>query len=177
MNDRMTFKNREKWVGYAEHLRQTNYAIQNLQLIKGSEKLLLKSVKSTDEMIEIEKKADPLNELWNNVDLSIVKIGGFYKRVQKSRSFSFQDKTEYYHVLCDSEKEDGFVECETITLSNNGIYARLEDEEDFWADRIFKKTFAIDILDKRCIECSEEEFNMAKDMYINLKKTYHDSRK
>lgn len=81
------------------------------------------------------------------------------------------------HVLCDSKKkEDGFVECETITVSNNGVYARLEGDENFWADRIFKKTFAIDILDKRRIECSEEEFNMAKDMYINLKKTYYDSR-
>ena len=177
MNDKMTFKNREKWVGYAEHLRETNYALNNLNREDGTTGLLLNSVKFTDEMIEIEKKANPLSEIWANVDLNIVKIGGYYKHVKKSRSFSYDDKTEYYHVLCDSEKENGFVECETITISEHGVYTRIDGDEHYWPERIFKRTFAIRIIDKQYIECTEDEFNKAKETCSNIKTTYNDSRK
>lgn len=177
MNDRMTFKNREKWVNYAQHLRETNYALSNIQSELGFNELLLNQVKFTDEMLEIEKKSNPLDEMWANVDLSIVKIGGYYKHVHKSRSFSYDDKTEYYHVLGDSEKEKDFVECESITISKNGVYTKLQGDEYYWPERIYKRTFAIRIIDKFYVECTEDEFNKAKETCKNIKTTYDDSRK
>ena len=49
MNDRLTFKNREKWINYAQHLREINYALNNLSRNDDASELLLNSVNFRDE--------------------------------------------------------------------------------------------------------------------------------
>ena len=177
MKDNLTFKNREKWVGYAEKLRELNYALNNMSDSDGAKNLLLNSVNFREEMIDIEKKSDPLNKAWDNVDLSIIKIDGYYKAIEGSRSFDWDKKTIYYHVLDESRRRPDFLELEQINISGGGVWAKLKTEDNFYAEEFYKKTFAIGIIDRHIVECTKDEWNEAELLYKNIKKTFNDSRR
>lgn len=177
MNDKLTFKNREKWVNYAQHLREINYALRNLSRDDGVDGLLLNTVKFQDEFLEIEKKSNPLDEIWANVDLSSIKTGGYYKAVEGCRSFEYDRKTIYYHILGDSNKRPEFLECEQIQISSGGAWAQLQGNEHFFPQEFYKRTFAIELIDKHIVECTEDEWFKAKDLYNNIKNTFNDSRR
>ncbi len=177
MNDRLTFKNREKWVNYAQHLREINYALNNLSWNDDASELLLNSVNFQDEFLDIEKKSNPLNEIWANIDMSSINMNGYYKAIEGNRSFEHDRKTIYYHILGHSEKRPEFLECEEIQLSKGGAWAQLQGDEHFFAQEFYKRTFAIRLIDKHIVECTEAEWNKAKELYNTIKSTFNDSRR
>ena len=176
MNDRMTLKNREKWVNYAKHLRETNYALNALQLEQGSKDLLLNTVRFTDEMLEIEKKATPFNEIWNDVSTDNINVGGYYKRYEGNRAFEWDQKTSYYHVVGYSETSPGFLDVEHLTMHRNGISSCAWYKDDH-LETFSAKTFSLEIIDRHMVECTQEEFERIVKMYDDLKTTFDDSRK
>ena len=177
MNDNITLKNREKWSSYAEHLRDISYILRDMRQVENSDKLLLNSVEFFKEVREIEDKVSPVNELWNNIDTSNIKIGGFYKEVRKLSYYHNQIFVNLYHVLGFAEDSNEFVVVEEIEIMPNRISIRQNQDGQLSTDRLSGKNFSLKISDGIIKECPDSEWHQTIEMNNKLNQFYNDSKK
>lgn len=171
----VTLNNRKLWADYRKALNNFNYAFHNLpDAVK--KKMLANSIKPHDDIGYLDKQLSWANEEWDKLDpLSAVKVGGYYKYLFGEDAYKTNDATEYRHVV--GHEGDNFI-IEEIRLNKNWIDAKTVDTA-FWRGQLEcdAKNFALRVLDGDYSETNENEWNIALNMYNQLKETYDNSRR
>lgn len=169
MSRYITMKNREMWAQYNKLLWDALHALNGVDY-KTQQQLLLHQVKDAGwtEYHEIERFLSPMNEMWENIDFSVIKVGDCYKCFT-GKADDWDAKTEYYKVL-DIKPHD--VVLKRFTVHKSSVYTNSFSDHD----RLNKRWFALQIIDGFMHKVSEEEYNDIESLNEKLNTIYHASR-
>ena len=170
MSKIITVNNYEMWNTYKplmwDALRTVGYYDETM------DSLLLSQVKDAgwEEQRELEKELSPFNEQWANIDLGVIKVGGYYKKFE-AKLEDYNGATSYYHIL-DIDKENDRVYLKKYSLQKHSVWTNVYDKDCEWA-----RNFALKIISNQMIEITEAEYNEIITLYNVLDDKYYGSRK
>ena len=170
MSKIITTNNYEMWNAYKELMWN---ALRSLGFHNQEEDfLLLGKVKNAgwEEQKELEKELTPFNEQWANIDLDVIKVGGYYKKFSNKLE-DYNASTDYYHII-EVNKEEDRVYLKKYSLQKHSVWTNIYDKDSEWA-----RNFALKIISNQMIEITEDEYNEIVTLYNVLNDKFYGSRK
>ena len=166
----ITTKNVDVWSGYAERLRAMLYEFNSMQYSEEANLLIVSEYKDRlwDEVFEIERETGPKKEFWKNLKPGDhLQKDTYFKTFNDGRS-SWENKIEYTHII---DFDDDNAQCETFTVTENSVYAGF-----FMEHTLSSKSMAFNVLAKKMIPVTKEEWDAQMNLMNTLKQNYNESR-